>query len=154
MLGNVFLKFKFRGHSGSSQGPLGLHPNALPVSYIPLNILNRQSLLSLRVYIKLVRKRSFLASLWFFSLFCSENRLRVVQISFSTQRIVLTQGSCVPELNTVPLRFTVGYFHAQHGSLCSQKNLLGGSQLLLLVTMLILDSSPLDAQVDISGQFP
>ena len=154
MLGNVFLKFKFRGHSGSSQEPLGLHPNALPVSYIPLNIVNRQSTLSLRVYIKLVRKRSFLVSLWFFSLFCSENWLRVVQISFSTQRIVLTQGSRVPEINAVPLRFTVAYFLVRHGRLCSPKNLLGGSQLLLSVTMLILDSFPIDAQIDTSEQFP
>ena len=144
----VFLKLKYRGHLGSNQGPLGLQPNALPLSYIPLNIVNRQSTLSLRVYIKLVWTGSFLVLLWFFSLSCSKNRPLSLQISFSTQRIILTQGSCVPEINTVPFRFTNGYFHVWHGSLCSPENLLGGSQFLLSVTMVILDSSPIDAQVD------
>ena len=78
----------------------------------------------------------------------------MLQISFSTQRIFLTQGSCVPEINTVPFRFTVGYFHVRHGSLCSPKNLLGGSQFLLSVTMVILDSSPVDAQLETSEEFP
>ena len=71
-----FLEIKFRGHPGSNQGPLGLQPNALPLSYIPLNIVNRQSTLSVRVYIELVRKRSCLVLLWFFSLSCSENQPR------------------------------------------------------------------------------
>ena len=31
---NVFLNLKFRGHPGWNQGPLGLQPNALPLSYI------------------------------------------------------------------------------------------------------------------------
>ena len=56
-LRNVFLKLIFRGRAVSNQGSLGLKPNALPLSYIPLKIVNRQSTLSLRVYIKLVRKR-------------------------------------------------------------------------------------------------
>ena len=78
----------------------------------------------------------------------------MLQISFSTQRFFLTQKSCVPEINTVPFRFTVGYFHVRHGSLCSPKNLLGGSQFLLSVTMVILDSSPIDAQLETSEEFP
>ena len=78
----VFLKWNFRRFPGSNQGPLGLQPNALPLSYIPLNIVNRQSTLSVRVYIKPVRKRSFLLLLWFFSLSCSENRPRVLKFFF------------------------------------------------------------------------
>ena len=85
MLFNVFLKLKFRVHQGSNQGPLGLQPIALSLSYIPLNIVNRQSTLALRVYIKLVRKRSFLVLPGFLSLFCSENRPRVLQIFFHTE---------------------------------------------------------------------
>ena len=46
---------------------------------------------------------------------------QVLQISFSTQRIVLTQGFRVPEINTVPLGFTVAYFLVRHDSLCSRK---------------------------------
>ena len=42
-------------------------------------------------------------------------------MSISTQRIVLTQGSRVPKKNTVPPRFTAGYFLVRHGSLCSPK---------------------------------
>ena len=82
-----FLKLNFRGHPGSNQGPLGLQPNALPLSYIPLNIVNRQSTLTLRVYLKLVRKPSFFVLLWFFWLSCSENQPRCFKFQFPRREL-------------------------------------------------------------------
>ena len=84
----LFLKLKFRGHPGSNQGPLGLQPNALPLSYIPLNIVNRQSPLTLGVYLKLVRKPSFFVLLWFFSLSCPENQPRCFKIPFPGKELL------------------------------------------------------------------
>ena len=82
-----FLEIKIEGHSGSNQGPLGLQSNGLPLSYIPLNIVNRQSTLSVRVYIELVRKRSCLVLLWFFSLSCSENQPRCFKFQFPRREL-------------------------------------------------------------------
>ena len=87
-LRNVFLKLKFRGHPGANQGPLGLQPNALPLSYTPLSIVNRQSTLFLRVYMKLVRKRSFFVLLWFFSLSCPENQTRCFKFPFPGEELL------------------------------------------------------------------
>ena len=87
LLWNVFLKWKIRGHPGSNQGRLGLQSNGLPLSYIPLNIVNRQSTLSVRVYIELVGKRSCLVLLWFFSLSCSENQPRCFKFQFPRREL-------------------------------------------------------------------
>ena len=73
---------------------------------------------------------------------------------FSTQSIVLIQRSRSPKMDTVPFPFTVGYFHFRHGSLCSAKNLLDGSHFFISVTMVILDSSLKNAQMDTSEHFP
>ena len=151
MLWNVFLKSKLRRHPGSNQGLLGLQPNALPLSYFTLNIVNRQSTLFTRIHI--TSKKAFVLGVpIFFSFPCSKHQPTRSKF-FSTQSIVLTQRSRSPKMDTVPFRFTLGYFHVRHGSLCSPKNLFGGSHFLLSVTMVILDSSPVDAQMDTSEHF-
>ena len=152
-LWNVFWGIIIRGHPGSNQGPLGLQSNALPPSFIPLNIVNRQSTLSVRVYIKLVRKRSFLALLCFFSLSCSENGPRCLKFHFPCRELFWRTDLAYRRwilyhsaLQWVTFMFDTAVFVVQ--------KLLGGSQLLFSATMLILDSSPIDAQVDTSEQFP
>ena len=35
--------FKYRGHPGLNQGPVDLQSNALPLSYIPMNIVTNKT---------------------------------------------------------------------------------------------------------------
>ena len=67
------------------------------------------------------KKAFVLGVIMIFLAFLLRKPTQVLQISFSTQRIVLTQGFRVPEINTVPLGFTVAYFFVRHDSLCSRK---------------------------------
>ena len=151
MLWNVFLKLKFRGHPGSNQGLFGLQPNALPLSYFTLKIVSRQSTVFTRLHI--TGKKAFVLGVpIFFSFSCSKHQPRRSKF-FSTESIVVTQRSRSPKMDTVPFRFTLGYFHVRHGSLCSPKNLFGGSHFLLSVTMVILDCSLRNAQMDTSEHF-
>ena len=34
---------KYRGHPGLNQGPVDLHSNALPLSYIPMNMVTNNT---------------------------------------------------------------------------------------------------------------
>ena len=129
MLFNVFLKLKFRGQPGSNQGPLALQRIALPLSYIPWNIVHRQSTLSVRVYIKLVRKRSFLLLLWFFSPSCSENQPMCFKFQFPRRELFWHRDLAYRKkilfdsaLQPLTFMFDTAVFVVQ--------KLLGGSQLL------------------------
>ena len=145
-LWNVFLKLQFRGDPGSNQGPLGLQSNALPLSNIRLNIVNRQSTLSLRVDMELVRKRSCLVLLWFISFSCSQNQPRCFKFPFPGKELLWRRGLAYRRWILYHSALQSATFFFDTTVFVVQK-VLGGSQLLFSATMLILYSSPVDAQV-------
>ena len=77
-----FLEIKIEGTLGFEPVTSRTAAECSTLSYIPLNSVNRQSTLSLRVYMELVRKRSCLVLLWFFSLPCSENQPSCFKFQF------------------------------------------------------------------------
>ena len=93
-------------------------------------------------------------SLLFFSPFCSENRFGRFKFCPRAENCfdagILLTGDNFCNIEIYSKWFSCSTRH----SLYSSKNLLGGSEPLLFVTMEILDSSPLNAHADTSEQLP
>ena len=132
---------------------LTLQLKALPLSQISVSFVSRQSSLSSLMYTYLLTKCFSLTLLWYFSLPCSDCRLRCYRLAlygkicFEAGTLHTVDKNRAIQLCCWWISRSTRHNHRIHVFV------LRGNQLLHSVTLINFDSSPLDTQMNTTEQF-